>query len=458
MIQTRFERLARSKRRVRSRDLVESIIPLSTAIAVALFFVDGGFTNFLKLDTIPYALGVVSGLIGTNLFLAMLVLAARVPGIDRLFGHDRALELHKKLGKPVFYLLVVHSAALIVDWANRSGNDYLTQAIQMFFKDTDLLMAFLAIGVLSVVIITSLVAVKNRLPFQVWHIIHLLTYLVLLLGVFHQFSWSGMFREGTAARWYWLALYIGSVASLLVFRFLIPMVRSLRYGLRVEQVVVEAPGVVSITMRGKKLLSAGFTAGKFAHWRFLNRKLWLEAHPFSISAVPNNETIRITVRDLGDATALMQRLMPGTRVWFEGPYGIFTETVRTNDRVALIGAGIGLAPIRALAESLATKPGELVVIGRANDESQLFLKEEILQVASKKQARTFWLTGTRGAHDSWLPKVNQERGSTITDFVNNPKTVDFYICGPLTWMDSLIRELKTLGVPEENVHYEKFAW
>ena len=458
MTNTRFERLARSERRIRARDLVESIIPLTTAIAVALFFVDGGFTNFFSLDTLPYAIGVVSGLIGSNLFLVMLVLAARVPAIDRIFGHDRALELHKKLGKPVFYLLVVHAAALIVDWANRSGQDYFSQAIQMFFKDTDLLMAFLAIGVLSVVIITSLVAVKRRLPFQVWHIIHLLTYAALLLGVFHQFSWSGMFREGTVSRWYWLALYIGAVSSLLVFRFLIPMFRSLRYGLVVERVVVEAPGVVSITMRGKELLSAGFAAGKFAHWRFLSRELWLEAHPFSISAAPTNETIRVTVRDLGDATEIMQRLTPGTRVWFEGPYGIFTETVRTKDRIALIGAGIGLAPIRALAESLETRPGELVVIGRANDESQLFLKDEILEVTKAKQGQAFWLTGSRGGRDSWLPRVKRESGLTIADFVRNPQTVDFYICGPLQWMNSLILELKSLGVPEENVHYEKFAW
>ncbi|MEY4396506.1 MAG: hypothetical protein RLZZ40_262, partial [Actinomycetota bacterium] len=42
----------RTKRRLTARDLVESIIPLTTAIAVALFFADGGAQYFTKLDSL----------------------------------------------------------------------------------------------------------------------------------------------------------------------------------------------------------------------------------------------------------------------------------------------------------------------------------------------------------------------------------------------------------------------
>lgn len=210
--------LKRATRRMTARDVAESIIPLSTAVAVALFFADGGFQYFLALDTLPYGLGVVAGLIGTNLFLVMLILAARVPAIDNLFGHDRALTVHKKLGKPVLYLMLAHLAGLVIDYAIRDGVDLISESLAMINTNTDMLMAFLALGVMVAIVVTSLVAVKAKLSHRVWHLIHLSSYGAMILGVFHQFSWSGMFAEGTPGRAYWLTLYVVAVGSIVIFR------------------------------------------------------------------------------------------------------------------------------------------------------------------------------------------------------------------------------------------------
>ena len=448
----------RTKRRLSARDLVESIIPLTTAVAVALFFADGGFQYFTKLDTLAYGLGVVSGLIGTNLFLVMLVLAARVPMIDRLFGHDRAIELHKKLGKPVLYLMLAHMAGLVIDYAARTGVNVIAESITMINTDTDMLMAWLALGVMILIVVTSLVAVRAKLSQRVWHLIHLLSYAAMILGVFHQFSWSGMFREGTVGRLYWLALYVLAVGGVFVFRIAIPMIRSTRHGLVVDKVAVEGPGTVSIYMYGRDLDRVGFKAGNFAHWRFLAPKLWQEAHPFSISSVPTRNTVRITVRALGDSTTILQNVRPGTKVWFEGPYGVFTNEDRTTNRVALIGSGIGLAPIRALVEEMQFAPGELVVVGRASTPEELFLMHEITDIAMAKKGTVYELTGRRGKRTPWLPWDESEQGATITDIIANPKDWDFYLCGPDKWMDAMEADLRRNGVADIRIHAEKFAW
>ncbi|MEY4477025.1 MAG: hypothetical protein RJA31_529 [Actinomycetota bacterium] len=450
--------LKRAKRRMTARDVAESIIPVSTAIAVALFFADGGVQYFSTVDNLPYALGVVAGLIGTNLFLVMLVLAARVPAIDNLFGHDRALSLHKKLGKPVLYLMLVHLAGLVLDYASRDGINVVEESIALIQTNTDMLMAWLALGVMIAIVVTSLVAVKKRLPHRVWHLIHLASYAAMILGIFHQFSWSGLFGEGTVGRAYWLGLYILAVGCIVVFRVAVPIVRSIRHRLVVDRVEIEGPGVVSIYMRGRRLDKAGFVAGNFAHWRFFAPKVWQEAHPFSISAVPTGNTVRITVRALGDSTAILQNVRPGTTVWFEGPYGIFTGDDRTTNRVALIGSGIGLAPIRALAEEFVVAPGEMVVVGRASTEEELFLMDEITDIVIAKQGTVYELTGSRGIRTPWLPLEESEQGATITDIIAKPADWDFYICGPDQWMDAIENDLRRAGVSEMRIHAEKFAW
>ena len=75
-------------------------------------------------------------------------------------------------------------------------------------------------------------------------------------------------------------------------------------------------------MSGQGLDRLGLQAGQFCQWRFLGRPGWTRAHPFTVSAVPTNDRLRITVRVTGDGTRALARLRPGGRVVVEGPYGI----------------------------------------------------------------------------------------------------------------------------------------
>ena len=58
----------------------------------------------------------------------------------------------------------------------------------------------------------------------------------------------------------------------------------------------------------------------------------------------------------------------------EGPYGRLSARARTQRKVALIGAGVGVTPLRALAEELDYAPGEAVLLHRFT-ERPLFDRE-----------------------------------------------------------------------------------
>jgi predicted ferric reductase len=99
------------------------------------------------------------------------------------------------------------------------------------------------------------------------------------------------------------------------------------------------------------------------------------SHPYSLSAAPTKNHLRITVKDLGDHSRSLAFLRPGTRVFVEGPYGAFTAGRSTRPHVVLIGGGVGITPVRALMDEF--KNGvQMDVIYRASRKENLVLKEE----------------------------------------------------------------------------------
>src|SRR6195952_424337 len=219
---------------------------------------------------------------------------------------------------------------------------------------------------LVLVVVTSIKAARRKLRYESWHLLHLYAYLGVGLALPHQL-WTGQdFLASTARTVFWWGLWIAAMAAVLGWRLALPLWRSARYRIRVEGVVPEGDGVMSGYMSGHR---AGLQAeaGQFFNFRFLNGRGWTRAHPYSLSAAPDGEQLRITAKVVGDGSAALQTLRPGTRVLVEGPYGRLSSRARTRRRVALVGAGVGITPLRALAEALDYAPGDAVLLHRFTD-------------------------------------------------------------------------------------------
>ena len=445
------------KARLRRGDLLETIVYFSVAVVLALFLADGGATYFLKVNEAVTGLGIVTGLVGSDLMLIMLVLAARIPVIDRTFGHDKALALHRKLGKPVLYLILAHMLLLMIGYGIAQGLNPIAEAIDMIFNQQDMSIAFIAMGLLILVVVTSLVIVRRKLSYEFWYIVHLLSYGAILLALPHQFTQGMMFAEGTWARWYWMALYVGALASITICRVIVPVASSLRHDLRVSEVVIEAPGVVSVTMRGRELDALRAKGGQFFQWRFWAPGFFWQAHPYSLSAHPDGRSLRITVRDLGKGSARLLKIKPGTRVSFEGPYGLFTDEARTTNKAVFVGAGIGITPIRALLEASNLAPNEATVILRGSDAEDVYLWQETYDLCVEKSASLRVLVGHRPRGvNTWLSAEAYGKGESLLTLAPKIKESDLYICGPTPWTELVIRDAQRLGLKDHQIHAERF--
>ena len=426
----------------------------SLAMCVVLFLADGGLARFTSVGGALTAAGILTGLLATNALLLMLLLAARVPLIDRSLGQPRATALHSTLGDWVVYGLLAHGLLVLLGYLVLDNVSIITEFLYLW-EASDFILAIAAFGLLLAIVVSSVAAARRRLPYEVWHAIHLASYVAVGLSIPHMFSLSGLLAQGGWQRTYWIVLLCVVGAALVGFRFLTPVVRSLRHRLRVVDVQPAGPDAFSIELAGRRLDRLGARSGQYLHWRFLGKHLWWHQHPFSLSAAPRDDRLRITVRDLGRGSAALRSVRLGTRVFIEGPYGSFTDRARTSDAVALVGAGIGIAPIRALLEDAAFAPGDATVILRASASGELYLLDEVEQLCRRRGAVLHLLVGPRG-DGGWVP--SDAAGMTLDDLVPDLAGTDLYVCGPAGFSRAVVAEAQALGVPSRRVHVEDFAW
>lgn len=402
--------------------------------------------------------GRLTGLACGYAILVVLALMARVPALERGIGGDRLARWHAAGGRYVVSLAVAHTVLIIWGYAISAHEGLVPETGRLLTAYPDVLMATVALGLLVLVGVVSARAARRRLRYETWHFVHLYTYLAVALAFAHEFATGADFID-VRARVFWAALYIAVGALLVWYRLVIPLANLWRTMLRVVAVVPHGPGVVSVVIGGRRLHRLRAEAGQFFRWRFLCPGLWFAANPYSLSAAPVGDLLRITVKTAGAHSAALAGLRPGTRVLAEGPYGAFTgrhayRSVRgqASGKVLLIGVGIGITPIRALFETIPAAPGGLTLLYRARTPADLVLRDELEYIAGARYARLHYLVGPRSAGRS-DPLSLHRLQRLVPDLVNH----EVYLCGPDELTANLVRTLRRAGVPRSGIHLESFA-
>jgi predicted ferric reductase len=442
------------------RDVVGALTWASVLVVVALWVSNSGLQELRGLGTGLVSLGRLSGLLSADLLLIQVLLMARIPLVERAYGQDVLARRHRLVGFASVNLLAVHLMLIIAGYAAVDDVNVIAQTWDFVVDYPGMLLATAATALIVMVSWTSIKRARAKLRYESWHLLHLYAYLGVGLSIPHE-VWTGAdFTHSAIARAYWWSLYAAALGAVLIWRVGVPLWRSRSARMVVEQVVPEGPGVVSVIMRGRRLdRLAG--AGQFLTWRFLDRTGWTRGHPYSLSAVPTRDRMRITVKALGDGSRSLVDLRPGSRVLVEGPYGRLHAGVRTRRKVTLIGSGIGITPLRALLEEFEQAPGEITLIYRASRAEDLVLRHELDALAATTGARVFYVIGPRIAdRPSWLPRSAAHLSDTaalrqlVPDIADN----DVYLCGAEAWMDAAAAAARACGVPGRRIHIERFAW
>jgi predicted ferric reductase len=305
----------------------------------------------------------VSGLLAGYLTAVMLVLMSRTPLLERRVGSDVLARWHSHGGRLFMVLVLTHAGAALAAWSAARHQDLFTSLVGVLGLP-GLAAATAGTALFGLIVAMSVLAARRRVSYETWHGIHLLTYIAIALSFVHELAGPNLAGH-PVVQVLWTLMHGYALALVVRYRFLAPLENTWRHRLRVEAVVPEADGVVSLILWGRRIDELGAEAGQFFRWRFLTATTWRTAHPFSLSAPPRGELLRITVKALGDGSTLIHSVRPGTLVLAEGPSGAMTAHRRTRPSVLLIAGGVGITPMRALFETFDMDGGRLTLLYRA---------------------------------------------------------------------------------------------
>jgi predicted ferric reductase len=433
----------------RRLDLTSIVVGVLFGLTCATYLETTTRSDWATVYAIITSISRICALTGAYLSLVGLVLVARIPYIERSVGHDRLVVWHRKLGPYSMYLVSFHVILVLLGYA---GNDRVKLGVELWRMIRNypwMLPAFIGFVFFAVAGITSYKRVRKNMTYETWWTVHLYTYLAISLAFMHQVLTGPMFIGHPLNKLYWDLLYIYAAVLLLLWRFVIPVVKSLRHQLKVEQIVNEGPGIYSVIMRGRNLNKLGAQGGQFFGWRFISRGQWWISHPYSLSAAPTDHYMRVTIKELGDHSSVIKDIKKGTRVFFEGPYGAFTASRSNRGHVLLVGGGVGITPIRAVMEEFDLSK-EIDVIFRASREEDLVFRKELDELARVRGARVHYLVGSRKEHPM--------NAKYIAKFTPAFKDSDVYVCGPTALVDAVRDAANDVGIPKNRFHDEAFEF
>ncbi|HUY85722.1 MAG TPA: ferric reductase-like transmembrane domain-containing protein, partial [Acidimicrobiales bacterium] len=214
--------------------VVTLAISVETSKEMAL---PGGVTTFI---------GSMTGIVGMYLALVMVLVVARIPALERILGQDGMLRWHRRLSPWPISLLIAHAIFVTIGYAQAAKTGSLHELGNLINSYPDVLAATVGLGLMVLIGIASIRAIRTRLKRETWWVLHLYIYLALALSFAHVLALGPSFVGHPLVRLFWSVIWAATAGTVIVYRFGIPIFRSFKFGLTVQEVIREGPDVVSV--------------------------------------------------------------------------------------------------------------------------------------------------------------------------------------------------------------------
>ena len=183
---------------------------------------------------------------------------------------------------------------------------------------------------------------------------------------------------------------------------------------------------------------------------------------YSISSDPKEKDIvELVIRLVPGGictTYCFEKLQDGDPVKFNGPYGEFRLS-GTRAPMVFIAGGSGMAPIKCILHQMENEniQREAVYFFGANHVNELFYLEEMKRFEDVLANFKFVPVVARPEEDAdWQGETGLVTEAVDRHF-DDASGHEAYLCGSPGMIDASVNVLRGLGMPQENVFYDKFA-
>ena len=408
----------------------------------------------------PDEVASAAGLVALAMILAEFFLLGRFRSITRRAGSDVIMRAHQLLARAALVLAVLHPFLYVSPMTPPPVWD-VTARTAINYGWTQMWPGIAAWLLLGGLVATAIGRDIIGLRYEGWRLLHGLGAVAVAgLGVLHA-SRAGRYSADPLLEWVWTGMLALAVGALLHVYVIAPLIRW-RRPWHVSSVNKVAERTWAVTLSPDFDGQADYKAGQFA-WLNIGRGVFsLNENPFSISSAPSaGREVEFIIKELGDFTRTIGRILPGTRAWLEAPHGHLThEGHGTAPGIALIAGGVGVAPLLGILRELAAtgdaRPTVLLYGNR--HEGQIVCGEELQDLADTHGTEVVHVlseppvgwTGATGLIDAEVLR-SHFGGAARRDWI-------YILCGPPPMLNAVEEALIALGIPSSHILSEQFVY
>ena len=459
--------------------------PIFIAVGLTLAIWLGSKWYYIDWFVNPYKyIAKTASLSSTVLMCISILLSTRWRFLERFFGGlDKVYQVHKRIGRWSFFLILLHPVFLAVD--RLPDITAFFQAMWFQHPKGDHYLWGQNVGVATLIGFAALIALTLwiRIPYHRWKRTHEFFGLILLAVGAHIFLVNAdvaRYPVLTGLIYSFLILALCSFVYIRFFyRFWGPRFRYRVQGIEYVGDILE----VTFAPQNKKM---DFRPGQFVYLVVNKEGITPEPHPYSIACGYNLEArLKLGIKQVGDHTRTMRRMSVGDLVTLYGPHGHFSDAFLRADRdCVFVGGGIGITPfigmwhvalhseeryeknqvpppIRKLhPEILKTWQSprvSLFYVCRSLEEASF--DNDIRYEVILSQFHGFPQLEKRGHHYELYLSSKQGRISAAYldhNAIGGLQDKYVFLCGPTPMVNELIRQFEDMGINRNQIVVEDF--
>ena len=329
-------------------------------------------------------------------------------------------------------------------------------------------------GLLTAVV-TSTVFVRKLFTNRTWKLIHFISYGAAMLFLIHGI-WADPLLLDRPVNFIDAEKVLSEAGFVLLIGAVIFRLRYAKkkrisetfYSLKVLRIIPETDSACTFVFEERIDLATEFAyqPGQFITLRIRDGNSFVK-RSYSLTSLPETDRhLSITIKRLGPVSSyLLDTTKEGGELAVLPPEGsFFSKAVKTPTHYLFFAAGSGITPFLSITKSLvATRPNCRITLIYANlNESSIIFRHEFDRIAAEHSKQFSAIHVLEKPEGHWTGRKGMLVPDTLNELIDevleDSGKTDYYVCGPLGYINLVEGVLHGRNVPPEKVHAEKYTF